>query len=50
MTETERTDPSLTGTEAEVLVGFLDYHRDTLRLKTEGLDAGQLDQRLEPRR
>ena len=27
---------------------FLDYHRDTLRIKTDGLDAAQLDQRLEP--
>ena len=27
---------------------MLDWHRDTLRIKTDGLDAGQLDQRLEP--
>jgi hypothetical protein len=43
-----RTDPPLAGAEAEVLVAFLDYHRDTLRMKAEGLDAAQLDQRLEP--
>ncbi len=44
----ERTDPPRTGSEAEILVAFLDYHRDTLRMKTEGLDAAQLGQRLEP--
>src|SRR4051812_44608349 len=27
---------------------MLGWHRDTLRIKTDGLDAGQLDQRLEP--
>ena len=43
-----RTDPPLAGSEAETLLGFLDYHRDTLRLKTDGLDAAQLDQRLPP--
>ncbi len=43
-----RTDPSLSGTETEILVGFLEWQRDTLRIKTDGLDAGQLDQRLEP--
>ena len=48
MTETVRTDPPLAGTEAEVLVGFLDYHRDTLRIKTEGMDAQQLNRRLDP--
>ncbi len=43
-----RTDPPLAAGEAETLVAFLDYHRDTLRIKAEGLDAAQLDQRLEP--
>jgi len=43
-----RTDPSLSGTETEILVGFLEWQRDTLRIKTDGLDAAQLDQRLEP--
>jgi uncharacterized damage-inducible protein DinB len=45
---TSRTDPPLIGTEAEILLGFLDYHRDTLRLKTEGLDRAQLAQTLGP--
>jgi uncharacterized damage-inducible protein DinB len=44
----ERTDPPHAGSESETLFGFLDYHRDTLRIKAEGLDAAQLDQRLEP--
>jgi uncharacterized damage-inducible protein DinB len=46
--QTQRTDPSLAADEATTLVAFLDYHRDTLRLKTEGLTAEQLDQRLAP--
>ena len=45
---TQRTDPPYFGTEAEITIGFLDYHRDTLRLKTEGLGDEQLRQRLEP--
>ena len=44
----QRTEPPSAGSEAETLVGFLDHHRDTLRMKTEGLDAAQLDQRLAP--
>ena len=48
MSPIERTTPPLSGTETEILVGMLDWHRDTLRIKTDGLDAGQLDQRLEP--
>ena len=48
MTEIVRTNPLLTGTEVEVLVGFLDYHRDTLRIKTEGMDADQLSRRVVP--
>jgi uncharacterized damage-inducible protein DinB len=43
-----RTDPPREGSETELLLAFLDFFRDTLRLKTDGLDAGQLDQRLEP--
>jgi uncharacterized damage-inducible protein DinB len=38
----ERTDPPLAGDEAATLLAFLDYHRDTLRMKTEGLDQEQL--------
>ncbi|GAA2740721.1 DinB family protein [Terrabacter aerolatus] len=45
---TERTDPPLTADEASTLVAFLDYHRDTLRMKTEGLTAEQLAQPLAP--
>jgi hypothetical protein len=44
----ERTEPPHAAGEVETLVAFLDYHRDTLRMKTEGLDAAQLDQRLAP--
>ena len=45
---TARTDPPLACGEAETLVSFLDFHRDTLLLKTDGLDAAQLDQSLAP--
>jgi uncharacterized damage-inducible protein DinB len=48
MSPIERITPPLSGSETEILVGMLEWHRDTLRIKTEGLDAGQLDQRLEP--
>ena len=52
MTETpgavERVDPPLAAGETSTLVAFLNYHRDTLRLKTEGLDAAGLDTRLAP--
>ncbi len=44
----ERHDPPTSGSEAELLIAFLDFHRDTLRGKTEGLDAAALDQRLPP--
>jgi uncharacterized damage-inducible protein DinB len=45
---TQRTDPPLAADEATTLVAFLDYHRDTLRLKTEGLTAEQLSTPLPP--
>ena len=48
MTEDSRTDPPLADDEAATLLGFLDFHRDTLRWKTAGLDAAQLDQPLAP--
>ncbi|MEO7752393.1 MAG: DinB family protein [Terracoccus sp.] len=38
-----RTDPPLAADEATTLLAFLDYHRDTLRQKSEGLSAAQLD-------
>jgi len=48
MTSTERVDPPLAAGEAATLLGFLDYHRDTLRRKTEGLDQAQLATALPP--
>ena len=48
MTDDTRTDPPLRGTEAETLLGFLDYHRDTLRMKAAGLDSDQLAATLPP--
>ena len=38
----ERTDPPLSGDERATLVGFLDWHRDTLAFKCEGLTEDQL--------
>ena len=43
-----RTDPPLASDEATTLVAFLDYHRDTLRMKTAGLTQAQLAQPLAP--
>ena len=40
----ERTDPPLAADEASMLVAFLDYHRDTLRMKADGLTSDQLCQ------
>ena len=37
-----RTDPPESGPEAEQLSAFLDFHRETLLLKCEGLSAEQL--------
>ncbi len=45
---TQRTDPPLAVDEATTLLAFLDYHRDTLRLKTEGLTQDQLGATLAP--
>jgi uncharacterized damage-inducible protein DinB len=45
---TKRTKPPYAGDERTMLLAFLDWHRDTLRVKTEGLDAAQLGTRLEP--
>jgi uncharacterized damage-inducible protein DinB len=45
---TPRSEPPHVGTEVEILLSFLDYHRDTLRRKTEGLDAAQLQRTLGP--
>ncbi|GAB1824205.1 DinB family protein [Herbidospora sp. RD11066] len=37
-----RTDPPLAGDERATLTAFLDYHRDTLAMKCEGLTGEQL--------
>lgn len=37
-----RVDPPLRAGEGETLLAFLDYHRETLRLKTAGLTREQL--------
>ena len=39
---TDRADPKADADEATQLYGFLDYHRATLLMKTDGLDAEQL--------
>jgi uncharacterized damage-inducible protein DinB len=44
----ERVDPALAADERTTLTGFLDYHRDTLRMKVEGLSAEQLRATLPP--
>jgi uncharacterized damage-inducible protein DinB len=44
----ERVNPDYYGDEPTMLRGFLDYHRDTLRLKCDGLDQQQLAQQLAP--
>jgi len=38
----DRTDPPLRSDELATLLGFLNYHRGTLRRKTEGLDESGL--------
>ena len=43
-----RTDPPYVGTETELVWAFLDHCRETLVLKTDGLDAAQLDTPLPP--
>ncbi len=48
MSSPERTDPPLAGDEAATLLGFLEFHRETLRWKTSGLDAEGLARALPP--
>ena len=48
VTDLQRTDPPLRADEATTLLCFLDYHRDTLRMKTAGLTTEQLDTTLAP--
>jgi hypothetical protein len=40
----QRTDPPLAASEVDTLRGYLAYHRDTMRMKTEGLTQEQLSQ------
>jgi len=44
----ERTEPSLTANERDMLDGWLDYHRATLAWKCEGLSDDQLRERALP--
>lgn len=44
----DRIDPPFVGTERELLVGFLDWHRATLAAKCEGLTDQQLRTRSVP--
>jgi uncharacterized damage-inducible protein DinB len=44
----ERRDPPLRASEADSLTAYLDYHRDTLRMKVAGLDGEQLGRTLGP--
>jgi uncharacterized damage-inducible protein DinB len=48
MKEDQRTHPPVDGPEAEMLVGFLDYQRDALLWKLDGLDDEQLRRPHEP--
>lgn len=48
MTTSERTEPSGTASEREMLEGWLEYHRRTLELKCAGLDDEQLRERSVP--
>ena len=49
MTDT-RPRPPYAGNERETLLGFLDWHRATFRIKAGGLDDAQLNQTLPPSR
>ncbi len=48
ITDVERVDPPLTGDELATLVGFLEYHRQTLLVKCAGLTDEQLRRRAVP--
>ncbi len=48
MRSEERTKVPFAADERNTLVGFLNRHRDTLRMKAAGLDAEQLDIALPP--
>jgi len=42
MKDNDRTEPPYTGDDRATLTGFLDFHRDTLEWKCDGLTAEQL--------
>lgn len=44
----DRQDPPTAGSEAATLIGFLEFLRGTIELKTEGLNADQLGTSLPP--
>lgn len=44
----DRHDPPLAAPEREMLMGWLDFHRATLKIKCEGLSADQLCERSVP--
>jgi uncharacterized damage-inducible protein DinB len=44
----ERVEPPLAAAEREMLDAWLDFHRDTLAVKCEGLTGGQLRERAVP--
>lgn len=48
MEHQSRIEPPQRGSEIDILRGFLDYHRDTFRWKTQGLTQQQLATRLPP--
>nr|WP_148220703.1 DinB family protein [Xylanimonas cellulosilytica] len=48
MSDAQRTDTPLRADEVTTLRAFLDFHRDTLRWKTDGLDQAQLATPLAP--
>ncbi|GAA4240869.1 DinB family protein [Actinomadura meridiana] len=48
MADQGRTDPPLTADERATLASFLQYHRDTLAMKCEGLTTEQLRERAVP--
>ncbi len=45
---TTRVDPPTHGDERTLLLAYLEYHRQTLRMKAAGLDAAQLGTALAP--
>ena len=48
MEHCQRDDPPFTGDEREMLIGFLNWQRDTLICKLDGLSDDQLQRRQEP--